>query len=435
MPTTSLFTKLNQFILDSNASNSNNDKIEVIKAWQNHDEIMNLLWWVYNPFKNFGVTSKHCKKRPDLTNSHWYGNIFDLLYHLSEGNLTGHEAIAAVNNFANTLYPTERELFWRVIDRNLKTRATADTINKVIPGWIPEFNVALAKNYDDHKKKVNFVKQTWFGSCKLDGIRCITWVDNQGNATFYSRQGKEFHTLQLIQDYIKELGIKDCVLDGEVCIVDENGQEDFTSIQKEIRRKNHTIPNPKYFVFDILTHDEFLNKKSEQRFNERHNKLVELLGSNQDKTVSTLKQYFIRDKDDFKYLQERMASEGWEGLMLRRDTIYEGKRTDNLLKVKNFYEAEYKVVDYENGPFRVIVDGKEVEENMLSHVYIQHKGYKVSVGSGFSFEDRRYYRDHPQELIGAELTITYFDESQNKEGEKSLRFPTVKAIWPNGRNV
>lgn len=435
MPTTSLFTKLNQFILDSNASNSNNDKIEVIKAWQNHDEIMDLLWWVYNPFKNFGVTSKHCKKRPDLTNSYWYGNIFDLLYDLSEGNLTGHEAIAAVNNFANTLYPTERELFWRVIDRNLKTRATADTINKVIPGWIPQFDVTLAKNYEDHKKKVDFEKESFYASKKCDGIRCIAWIDENGEVTFYSRQGKEFHTLQIVANKIKELGLKDTILDGEVCIVDENGKEDFTSIQKEIRRKNHTIPNPKYIVFDILSTQEFLNKTSIQELNERYNKLTKILGLDQNQTITALEQTLVENYEHFKELQEKMAHEGWEGLMLRKDTVYEGKRTDNLLKVKNFYEAEYKIVDYENGPFRVIVDGKEVEENMLSHVYIQHKGYKVSVGSGFSFEDRRYYRDHPQELIGTELTINYFDESQNKEGEKSLRFPTVKAIWPNGRNV
>jgi DNA ligase 1 len=36
--------------------------------------------------------------------------------------------------------------------------------------------------------------------------------------------------------------------------------------------------------------------------------------------------------------------EGWEGIMLRKDIGYEGKRSKNLLKVKKFYDAEYEVV-------------------------------------------------------------------------------------------
>ena len=32
---------------------------------------------------------------------------------------------------------------------------------------------------------------------------------------------------------------------------------------------------------------------------------------------------------------ELPKQEGWEGLMLRKDVAYEGKRTKNLLKVKN----------------------------------------------------------------------------------------------------
>ena len=39
--------------------------------------------------------------------------------------------------------------------------------------------------------------------------------------------------------------------------VDDNGDEDFQSVIKEIRRKDHTIKNPKFKVFDILTLDEF----------------------------------------------------------------------------------------------------------------------------------------------------------------------------------
>jgi DNA ligase-1 len=87
------------------------------------------------------------------------------------------------------------------------------------------------------------------------------------------------------------------------------------------------------------------------------------------------------------------------------------------------------------GPFRVIVDGLEVTENMLRNVTIEHKGYEVSVGSGFSLEQRRFYRDHPEEILGKEITVKYFEETKNQDGTLSLRFPTVKAIYKDGRNT
>jgi DNA ligase 1 len=41
---------------------------------------------------------------------------------------------------------------------------------------------------------------------------------------------------------------------------------------------------------------------------------------------------------------------GHEGVMLRKNTGYEGKRSKNLLKCKKFFDAEYKVerMDIEN---------------------------------------------------------------------------------------
>ena len=55
------------------------------------------------------------------------------------------------------------------------------------------------------------------------------------------------------------------------------------------------------------------------------------------------------------------SKDGWEGIMLRKDAGYKGKRSSDVLKVKQFHDAEYTVVAVENGPFRLIVYGKEVE--------------------------------------------------------------------------
>ena len=121
--------------------------------------------------------------------------------------------------------------------------------------------------------------------------------------------------------------------------------------------------------------------------------------------------------------------------MLRKNVGYEGKRTQNLLKVKKFYDAEYKVISVDFEDHRVIRDGKEVVIPMLAQAYISHKGHEVAVGSGWNQEQRIKYEANPELLIGKTITVQYFEETKNQQGGLSLRFPTVKHVFENGRNV
>ena len=69
---------------------------------------------------------------------------------------------------------------------------------------------------------------------------------------------------------------------------------------------------------------------------------------------------------------------------------------------------------------------------MLSQVWIEHKGHKVKVGSGFSQEQRLQYVDGS--IVGKTITVQYFEETANDKGGISLRFPTVKHIYENERD-
>jgi len=121
--------------------------------------------------------------------------------------------------------------------------------------------------------------------------------------------------------------------------------------------------------------------------------------------------------------------------MLRKNVGYEGKRSQNLLKVKKFFDAEYVVQSIDFEDHRVIREGKEVVIPMMAQAYINHKGYEVAVGSGWNQEQRIKYNANPTLIIGKEITVQYFEETKNQKGELSLRFPTVKHVFENGRNV
>ena len=421
-----------RFVDESNSTNSNSDKLAVIEKYANQPDLLKVLQYTYDTFKQYGVTSANCKKRSDLCMPFTpYSNIFELLDALANRELTGHDAIETVNGFVeeNKLY---EEIIWNIIDRNLKTRSTVSMINKAIPGLIPTFDVALAKAYDEKTQKKVKWEDGWFVSRKLDGVRCLTVIDMFGDVKFFSRQGKEFLTLDNLKKDIKALGLTNTVLDGEVCIVDENGNEDFAGIIKEIKRKDHTIEKPFYWMFDMLDLEDFNDKTSQDTFSMRISKLLNLTHEKPNELIGVLYQERCTDHI-FSEMMAKSKANDWEGLMLRKDTQYKGKRSNDILKVKQMFDDEYVVVDLENDYHRVIVGGQEVEEMMLKNVIIEHKGNRVQVGSGFSHEQRRHYFENPDEILGKQITVQYFEETTNKNGTHSLRFPVIKAVYENTR--
>ena len=429
-----MLEKIKDFVEQSNSSNSNLDKLKVLEQFKDDLEVTRMLKYVYSPFKQYYVTSKNLKKRDDLMNTVTDNDLFQLLDRLDNREITGHAAIAEVNGFIDN-NQEHVDLIYNIIDRNLKTRSTASMINKIIPGCIPTFDVALASAYDDKtKKKVNFIEDDWYLSRKLDGVRCLAIFNEWGEVSLYSRSGKPFLTLENVRQELESLQLTNMVMDGEICMVDEDGNEDFQSIIKEIKRKNHTIENPLFQAFDLITAEDFANKVSKEPLYLRLQTLEMILGNPNLEYIKYLQQYLTTGEDMVKEQMAIAAKEGWEGLMLRKDDVYKGKRSQDILKVKKMFDAEYVVVGIENAINRVIVDGKEVNEMMLKNVVIEHKGNRVQVGSGFSLEQKRNFFENPNKILNKIINVQYFEETTNQEGEHSLRFPVIKAIYEEARD-
>ena len=430
------FTKdlnyLQSFLNEMNESSSGNHKIATIRKHADSEFLKKVFYYTYNPFKKYGVHTKVLVKNSHLiapTNP--YSDLFQLLDDLAENNLTGHAAIQAVNSFVNELPADLQKLVHYILDRDLRMGASITSVLKVHPNIIPTFKVALAHPYSP--TRVDFVKEEWYGSRKLDGVRCI--CRKEGNTvTFYSRNGKEFETLGRIAEDIKKLP-GNFILDGEVCMVDQNGKEDFQGIMKEIRRKDHTIQNPKFLVFDCLTLEEFDNHKGTDKLADRLQRpIMNSISNGEFHTLTIVEQIRINTENEFTEMAKDAEINGYEGIMVRKNTGYEGTRSHNLLKVKKFHDAEYTVLECVNGTIRWTENGQQVEKECLSSIIIEHKGYRVSVGSGFSKEQREYYLNRHNELVGKTVTVQYFEESQNQMGGYSLRFPVVKHIYTNGRD-
>lgn len=427
-------------VRDLRATSSTIDKQSIIEDYCNHNSeaaifAKKILLYTYHPLWQYNVTSDNLKKKNSLRGKQ-YKNFFDLLDDLKNRTITGHDAIGAIHTFIDSYSNKSNieELIHCIIDKDLKTRAGDKIINKAIPDHIPEFSVALADKYNPD---IVDWKDGWYVSRKIDGARCIAIVDSNGDATFYSRTGKSFETLDIVRGGIKSLGVSNVVFDGELCLVDEDGNEDFQGIMKQLKKKDHTIPNPSYKIFDLITHDEFYSKKGES--NRPYSiRLADLIGTmklNECPCLTVLDQEQIKNDDHFAEWVAKSTKEKYEGLMLRADEPYKGKRSKDLLKYKSFFDDEYQVVNAEMGPFRYVLNGKEHEETMLSCVMITHKGNTVRVGSGFSIEQRQEFYRRPENILGKIITVQYFEQTKNQDGGLSLRFPTFKFLHGSERTI
>lgn len=435
-----ILEKVEKFINEVNQSNSGTYKKQVLQKYFD-DDFKKFFSYIFDFDKQFNVTSKSILKFIDneqfninLDDYILYNDLFFLLDSLNNRSITGHNAIKACIYFINKNIQY-KDLILKIIDKKLDIGISETTINKLFPNTIKEFGVALANKWTQ-KFELN---ENWYISRKLDGCRCICFYNSPYDIQFYSRQGKEFTTLNVLKEKLSKCNNipNNTVFDGEICITDENGNEDFQGIIKEIKRKDYTIKNPCYMIFDVLTKNEFEMKEESQWLKWRIGNLTSLFNDNELLRTNNFKQVmqYQYTSDVLNELKQTANRNNWEGLMFRKNVPFENKRTNNLLKYKEFNEDDYKVIDVEKGEVQDVVNGIAIKIPAIGALIIEHKGNKVHVGTGLSLEQRKRWLEHPEEIIGQIINVKYFEETQDQSGNYSLRFPVLKGIYGKERNI
>jgi DNA ligase-1 len=411
--------------------NSSYHKEAVLRGFEHCKEILTT---IYDPLVRFNITGdkvlEHIEIFPDtMSAAHEYKNIESLLNGLKDREVTGHKALESCAHFIS-LNEEYQDLIVDILNKDLKSGVSIKTLNKVWNGSIGLLRVPLAKEYES--KRIDFKKETWFHSRKLDGIRCLAFVTKNGDdceVVFKTRRNRVVTTLSVLEDEIKKLDrvlgmSSDYVIDGELCLIDENGNEVFQNILSEFRKKNHTIANPRFLVFDIYLKNEMERQLTDNRpYHDKLQKYVPRFNAFKSKYISWLKHSVLTDKENLADIIRTMPDE-WEGVILRKDSPTTFKRSFNLLKIKKFFEADYVVERIEPGQKRI----DSVRKNCCASLVINHKGHEVKVGTGFSDDERLKFYHQAESIVGKTITVKYMEETTDKAGNKSLRHSVFKCI-------
>ena len=392
----------------------------------------------------YGITSKGIEIKPHASDDHfngWYAVFHRILGRLASRELTGNAAIERITECLREHNEEEQRFFLQILDHDLNLGISWDTYRSEVMGLNDQFEVALAQHLEK-VKGVNPVDGQWFASRKLDGCRLIAII-RDGEVEFRSRQNKVFTTLDNLKPAVANFADLpgEWVLDGEICKMDKDGNEDFQGIMKEVRRKDYSIESCCYNVFDVLTYDEFRLGKTRKNFSQRLDLLYKLNEAYQehphgDCWVKPLKQERLTCQADFDRWAGYVEAGNWEGFMLRKDVPYQSGRTKDLLKVKKFADFEVRVDSVEIGKMSTALPGQgNVEYEGVAALHITYEGNDVKVGAGLSREQRIAWMNDPSLIVGKVITVKYFERTVNQQGKVSLRFPTLKVVHGDVRDT
>jgi len=180
----------------------------------------------------------------------------------------------------------------------------------------------------------------WIYELKFDGIRLIAIKDREKVSLLSRNQNDLSARFPEIVDAVKNLPTDECVLDGEVVALDEQGRSSFQLLQA---REMEGRKSPIYFyVFDLLQLDgkSFISMPLEAR----KNVLEKLCASGGDPLI----RYSGAIGGDAEHLLREVQHRGLEGIIGKlRDSVYEpDRRSGAWIKLKCVNEQEFVIGGY-----------------------------------------------------------------------------------------
>ena len=316
-----------------------------------------------------------------------------------------------------------------------------------IPTEEKRFEVSLAEKYSDRqeKGKLDF---PYIIESKFDGLRCF--IKNcDGEIRMFSRGHKEFVSCPHIKEneFVKKFfeTYPDAILDGE--LYNHDLKNDFNKIVSLVKK---TKPKPddleesaklvQYYCFDSYFPSEPQLKYLDRKFriadfiwennlvkhnsfeNDYWNKVrcdnVTIVGieraphgANQPWTwnLRWVVGYASNEEEVEGHIKAE-TSEGYEGIMLKKDVPYFFGRSFNMLKYKKFKDAEYKIVDFEEGKGNL----KGIAAAVICET---DNGEQFKAGVTGTQDYARNLYENRNEYVGKLATIKYQELTPVKDGK------------------
>ncbi|MEK6275288.1 MAG: DNA ligase D [Actinomycetota bacterium] len=248
----------------------------------------------------------------------------------------------------------------------------------------------------------------WLFEIKFDGYRIIASVAG-GEPDLRSRKDQDYTKRfeNVSKELVKALKTPDCVVDGEVCALDDEGRPSFSAMQQG-RSETPIV----YYLFDLL---EVEGEPIVDLPLEKRRKRLEKLLDKRNRTVR-----FSESFDDGQALFDAAEKQGLEGVMAKRlgSRYLPGKRSRDWLKIKGHGRQEFVVAGYTRGKGRRVATLGSLVLGMYESGELVYVG---NVGTGFN--------DKEIERLLGKLKPLERDTPPFKDVPKMPRVKKGDVIW------
>lgn len=284
----------------------------------------------------------------------------------------------------------------------------------------------LAKEYKDFKDYA--LTKSIATQPKLDGIRCIATPHG-----LFSRNGKPINTVPHIWKEVKKIfddsSDQYFFLDGE--IYNHELKEDFNKIASLVKNEKKAKENPdgtkeaQYHIYDIDYKDDAYGGE-EPTFKERHEHLNDIFLQNWDHLIMVPTRFLIEGQQphvvstmiDTHY--ESYLEDGYEGIMIRTtSSLYQNKRTKDLLKRKEWIDGEFELVD--------IQEGRGNRAGYAARVICKdERGEEFEAGIIGNMEYCKGLLEDKSKYLGKPVTIKYQNLTPDRKVPRFGKMKTVR---------
>tara|TARA_R100000278_G_scaffold19200_4_gene18713 strand:+ start:664 stop:1509 length:846 start_codon:yes stop_codon:yes gene_type:complete len=250
---------------------------------------------------------------------------------------------------------------------------------------------------------------------KLDGVRCL--FSSKGA---FSRTGNQFMNVMHIEKALEPFFAKhpNMVIDGE--LYNHGLKDDFEKIISLVRKQKPTVQDiveasqlTQYHIYDIasMEHATYTDRNlfilAESCFKNKY-------------CIQITPTKLATDFDDAQKYHEKNLKAGYEGSIYRTPSgKYKGTRSWDLMKFKDFHDAEAIIINYEVGKGkREGTLGKFIMEDEYGNVF------GCPPGKGYDYKEMANLLENIHDYIGQTATFTYFERT--KAG--SYRHPLFKCL-------
>ncbi len=254
--------------------------------------------------------------------------------------------------------------------------------------------------------------ETHFIQPKLDGVRCI--ITRYGA---HSRNGKQFHNCKHILTELKPLFADNpfLILDGE--LYNHKFKNNFNKIISLVKKQKPTqadkFESASYLQFHC--YDLF---SSYLKFIDRTLAITNLKSKYKLKFTHEVDTKVVWNDDGLNKYHKQNKANGYEGSMLRTNSLYEQKRSHTLQKVKDWSDTEATITGY--------VEGKgKFAKGLGKWLAVDKDGREVEIPwPTLTIENRKQMWQARKEYIGKLLTFEFFERTP----AGAYRFPRAKTI-------